>query len=174
MPGTVKPGASSVSLESRIMAVWSMPTARPPCHSWIPALPPSAWMASVSSFSLGMYLSSAMERNILGALSAWTEDTSTIFSALPPLARATWYAMCFSFTKRSSVKRVPIAGMMMRLRRVMSLMVMGVNSLSNISSLLLNPCFRCFQDTTHRRGLYTKIENCLSIFGTAAALQPKR
>ena len=52
------------------------------------------------------------------------------------------YAMCFSFTKRSSVKRVPMAGMMMRLRRVISLMVMGVNSLSNIGSLLLNQCFR--------------------------------
>ena len=42
---------------------------------------------------------------------------------------------------------------------------MGVNSLSNISSLLLNSRFRWFQNSTHRRGLYTKIENCLSILG---------
>ena len=43
--------------------------------------------------------------------------------------------------------------------------LMGVNSLSNISSLLLNSRFRWFQNSTHRRGLYTKIENCLSNFG---------
>ncbi len=90
MPGIVISGVTGISEATKIIAALSVPTAKLPCHSWIPALPPSLWIASVNFFSPGIYLSSLSDKYFLGALGVCTLVTSTIFSAQPPFTRSTW------------------------------------------------------------------------------------
>ncbi|MNC48804.1 hypothetical protein D3C75_979430 [compost metagenome] len=90
MPGIVYsvPGTGT-GLGIIIVCPGSLATAIPPSHSCTPAFPPAWWMASVSCFKPGIYLSSEMARNFFGDALSYTEHTSVKFKPQPPSARAT-------------------------------------------------------------------------------------